>query len=508
MSSNTTCTLAKATIKEMMTNFDRLNQLVSDLRNNVQQLQRKQCEILSHIHVHIPSKSKNCPCKPVVNHNINCPIVKEHEELKSDHKEGMYVEYNKKIHTNSRANPPIIQPQIHAAMDEVDEKTLQHTTPELNAKPIPPDTEEGRRQLTVNLQLKMNAMHVIDAYKGADEIPNAMSLMEAGLYGAMVTAWESLINLENNTIKQIESNKINKRNDIKMQQADAVLARSVHQLRSQPPSHAAHASQPIQPIKQVDNVNRFNENVAAAAMGLNNNMIPEAEILCGRQQANDNQSLSPRSVNAYGGTPGGFPSMDLAHAQHIDKDEHGLPILPDKSKYKAVALEFCQKMGWKKPTEVQQYSPSGIGYRGTVTFGKPGKERSASGEGTKQKSAVYDAYMKLVPVVIPKHTCQGLMAKWLPGYVKQKKVCTSTMGDGGQSITRHPKSIFLEWSQKNGEVSPKPEFEEFSDASRNMRVWSCRLVWKEIEFVQKGAKKKDAESQCFQELLHYVMNNY
>eukprot|EP01083_Nonionella_stella_P281764 958901_1 len=77
MSSNTT--IAKAdtiTTKEMMTNFDRLHQLVSqqqsvidDLRNNVQQLQRKQCEILSHIHFHIPSKSKDCPFKPLVNHN-------------------------------------------------------------------------------------------------------------------------------------------------------------------------------------------------------------------------------------------------------------------------------------------------------------------------------------------------------------------------------------------------------------------------------------------------------
>eukprot|EP01083_Nonionella_stella_P020164 55893_1 len=501
MSSNTTCTLAKATIKEMMTNFDRLNQLVSDLRNNVQQLQRKQCEILSHIHVHIPSKSKNCPCKPVVNHNINCPIVKEHEELKSDHKEGMYVEYNKKIHTNSRANPPIIQPQIHAAMDEVDEKTLQHTTPELNAKPIPPDTEEGRRQLTVNLQIKINAMHAIDAYKGADEIPNAMSLMEAGMYGAMSCAWEMLISLENNTINQIESNKINKRNDIKMQQADAVLARSVHQLRSQPPSHAAHASQPIQPIKQVDNVNRFNENVAAAAMGLNNNMIPEAEILCGRQQANDNQSLSPRSVNAYGGTPGGFPSMDLAHAQHIDKDEHGLPILPDKSKYKAVALEFCQKKGWKQPMEVHQNSPSGIGYRGTVSFGKPGKERSASGEGRKQKSALYDAYMKLVPVVIPKLTCLELMAKWLPGYVKQKKVRTSTMGDG------HPKSEFLEWCQKNGKAHPGSKFKEFSDPSSNFREFTCIVEWNSMIFRHKAGNKKEAEKECYRKLLCYVMNS-
>eukprot|EP01083_Nonionella_stella_P135227 411352_1 len=75
-----------------MANFDRLHQLVSeqqsvidDLRNNVQQLQRKQCEILSHIHFHTPSKSKDCPFKPVVNHNINCTIVNVHEELKSDH---------------------------------------------------------------------------------------------------------------------------------------------------------------------------------------------------------------------------------------------------------------------------------------------------------------------------------------------------------------------------------------------------------------------------------------
>eukprot|EP01083_Nonionella_stella_P020165 55896_1 len=467
MSSNTTCTLAKATIKEMMTNFDRLNQLVSDLRNNVQQLQRKQCEILSHIHVHIPSKSKNCPCKPVVNHNINCPIVKEHEELKSDHKEGMYVEYNKKIHTNSRANPPIIQPQIHAAMDEVDEKTLQHTTPELNAKPIPPDTEEGRRQLTVNLQLKINAMHVIDAYKGADEIPNAMSLMEAGLYGAMVTAWESLINLENNTIKQIESNKINKRNDIKMQQADAVLARSVHQLRSQPP---------MQAIKQILNANRFNEKVEAVAMGLNDNVIPEAEILV------DDMSC-----------------LDLA--QHIDKDEHGLPILPDKSKYKAVALEFCQKKGWKQPMEVHQNSPSGIGYRGTVSFGKPGKERSASGEGRKQKSALYDAYMKLVPVVIPKLTCLELMAKWLPGYVKQKKVRTSTMGDG------HPKSEFLEWCQKNGKAHPGSKFKEFSDPSSNFREFTCIVEWNSMIFRHKAGNKKEAEKECYRKLLCYVMNS-
>ena len=47
-------------------------------------------------------------------------------------------------------------------------------------------------------------------------------------------------------------------------------------------------------------------------------------------------------------------ASSLSHGVEHDIDSHGLPILPDKSKYKAVAMEYCQKMGWKRPVEAAQ----------------------------------------------------------------------------------------------------------------------------------------------------------
>merc|ERR1719410_1723018 len=68
-------------------------------------------------------------------------------------------------------------------------------------------------------------------------------------------------------------------------------------------------------------------------------------------------------------------------------DDNGFPILPDKSKYKAVAMEYCQKMGWQRPLETTQCVDSG--YTAIVTFGEPGKAKSESGNGLRQKDAIY-----------------------------------------------------------------------------------------------------------------------
>eukprot|EP01084_Bolivina_argentea_P199796 341791_1 len=167
----------------------------------------------------------------------------------------------------------------------------------------------------------------------------------------------------------------------------------------------------------LQNVTKFNDAVAAAAMG---NVISDTD----------------------------------GETQYPEKDEYGyqVPKLQDKSKYKVAALEYCQKMGWARPTESAQFVEDK--FEGTVSFGEPGKEHSASGEGSKQKNAMYDAYMKLVPLVIPKQNYINLIAKW--------------------SITQHPKTAFLRWSQEKGVVVPKPQF--VMDAT--LRSWSCRLKWR------------------------------
>merc|ERR1719464_402214 len=93
-----------------------------------------------------------------------------------------------------------------------------------------------------------------------------------------------------------------------------------------------------------------------------------------------------------------------------DLDMNGLPIPSDKSKYKAVAMEYCQRSGWKKPTERPQ--SYGSGYRVTVMFGPPNKERSASGDGLQKKEAMYEAYTKLLPQLVPRDALIKLLVKW------------------------------------------------------------------------------------------------
>eukprot|EP00488_Nonionellina_sp_1-RS-2012_P001826 TRINITY_DN3146_c0_g1_i1.p1 TRINITY_DN3146_c0_g1~~TRINITY_DN3146_c0_g1_i1.p1 ORF type:complete len:122 (-),score=36.03 TRINITY_DN3146_c0_g1_i1:85-450(-) len=90
-------------------------------------------------------------------------------------------------------------------------------------------------------------------------------------------------------------------------------------------------------------------------------------------------------------------------------DTGALPVLRDKSKYKAIAIEYCQKVGWRRPIESIQLTDNG--YRAKVIFGAPTKERSASGDAHRQKNAIYKAYMRLVPIVIPKLSLIQLMNK-------------------------------------------------------------------------------------------------
>jgi len=185
-------------------------------------------------------------------------------------------------------------------------------------------------------------------------------------------------------------------------------------------------------------------------------------------------------------------------------EDNGLPILPDKSKYKAVAMEYCQKMGWQRPLETTQCVDSG--YTAIVTFGEPGKAKSESGNGLRQKDAIYDAYIKLVPIVIPKQTAIELMVKWLRGYKKQKNVSMTKTTISGQSIVKHPKSVLLEWAQKHGLAPPKSEFTELFDAEKNLKIWRAKVTVCGKSIESQAGKKKVAEANCFRELLKHVMN--
>ena len=192
------------------------------------------------------------------------------------------------------------------------------------------------------------------------------------------------------------------------------------------------------------------------------------------------------------------------HGRQPEMDRHGLPILPDKSKYKAVAMEYAQKMGWKRPLE--QAQSTGMGYRATVHFGPNGQEQSASGQGLRQRNAIYAAYIELVPRVIPKRAAIELMLKWVPGFVKQEAVMTTAPNPGGTSMMKHPKSVLLEWAMKNNLAPPKTEFMEYADASRNLRVWTAIVKFCGRTVEARANKKKDAEQKCFTVLLNHVVN--
>ena len=78
-----------------------------------------------------------------------------------------------------------------------------------------------------------------------------------------------------------------------------------------------------------------------------------------------------------------------------------LPELTDKSKYKRIAMIYCQKMKWKQPSETIR-SLIKQGYRATVSFGDDNNQKTVTLDGNRKKETIYDAYYKLIPQLIPK----------------------------------------------------------------------------------------------------------
>ena len=151
----------------------------------------------------------------------------------------------------------------------------------------------------------------------------------------------------------------------------------------------------------------------------------------------------------------------------------------------------------------------GRGFRVTVSFGKAGREKSESGDGRDKRSAIYAAYQKLVPRIIPKSVCVELMNKWVPGYRKADNSRVSTSmpaGVGGHAVMKHPKSVLLEYANKYSFAPPKTNFSDFCDSSRNVRVHTARVTFYGKTVECQSSQKKDAEKKCFQQLSHMALD--
>merc|ERR1711933_509869 len=233
---------------------------------------------------------------------------------------------------------------------------------------IPPNTEHGRIELSSRVQLKLNKMMKNTEYTLDPRWQYISWLASSHLYNAQKTAYILLKNLEIKKIKKIIP-KI------------SIISPPVSPNNAISPHSKLHK---IDEEKEEDSISSFDSFDAA-----NFHKIDEEKC--------EN-------------------TMGLQNSLKLEIDEHGLPILADKSKYKIVATEFCQKMGWKVPLETTQCVA--VGHRAMVTFGETGKEQTKSGKGLRQKDAIYEAYIKLVPIVIPKEAAFELMIKWIPGYKK------------------------------------------------------------------------------------------
>eukprot|EP01084_Bolivina_argentea_P126325 223695_1 len=175
----------------------------------------------------------------------------------------------------------------------------------------------------------------------------------------------------------------------------------------------------------------------------------------------------------------------------VPLDTHGLPVLQDKSKYKMVSVAYCQKMGWKPPTESVQIVPNG--YSATACFGPLGNEVTACGRGVRQKNAIYSAYMQLAVTVIPKERAIELMKKFIPQY--QNK----------EMRNKHPKTRVVEWAQKHKIAAPKTKFKHVVDEGLKVRAWTASATFcgRTVECTR--TKKKEAEFVCYEELLGHIL---
>eukprot|EP01084_Bolivina_argentea_P158553 276171_1 len=191
---------------------------------------------------------------------------------------------------------------------------------------------------------------------------------------------------------------------------------------------------------------------------------------------------------------------DIDDDMDEDKDDssniynYELPELHDKSKYKRVAMLYCRKMGWKQPEETVQSLPKS-GYRATVSMGAMNEIRKMTVDGDRKKRSVYNAYIRLIPLVIPRQAALELAEKYLP-------LASSVRGRGNKranKMEKHPKSKMLEWAQKHGIKPPTINFTEIRQ--NNIILWSAESHFCGKTATAAGANKKESEFKCFKKLL-------
>ena len=185
-----------------------------------------------------------------------------------------------------------------------------------------------------------------------------------------------------------------------------------------------------------------------------------------------------------------------------EKDRFGLPLLKDKSKYKAVGKEYCQLKGWSRP--IEQTQNIDIGFRATVTFGDSKHLASASGDGLSKKAAIYDAYKKLIPSVIPRHIAIQLMIKFVPGFDAPKSKVLVVANTNFGNPPKHPKSLVIEWANKHNVEPPISRFGEEIDHHKDAKKWKVKVNFMGQTVTRIANKKKDAELLGYQQLFDMI----
>ena len=355
------------------------------------------------------------------------------------------------------------------------------TTPELNAKPIPEDTAEGVIELRCRVQAKINAMMSCAVYMLDPRWTSILTISANMSYASQRLAWMLMKALETEKIQQFACER-----QLKFHQKQRREQQRLQLHQHQTLRMFGHGATTATFVSNASNAGQNQLALAQPPMVVRNEEPAPTQI----NVADDH--MYRRYENCFRGAR---PKLNA----------HGLPVLPDNSKYKMVALECCAKMGWNCPVETTQLVASG--FRATVLFGRPGHEKSESGDGLNRRAAIYVAYEALVPRVIPKAVCIEMMMKWVPGYTKGRKVDQVLMSQPqGQNIMKHPKMVLFEWAAKNSLARPKTTFSEAVDWERHLRWHTARVTFCGKTVEGKASRKKDAEEKCFQQLLTYVLS--
>lgn len=355
------------------------------------------------------------------------------------------------------------------------------TTPELNAKPIPEDTAEGVIELRCRVQAKINAM-MSCAVNMLDPRWTSILTISANMsYASQRLAWMLMKALETEKIQQFACER-----QLKFHQKQRREQQRLQLHQHQTLRMFGHGATTATFVSNASNAGQNQLALAQPPMVVRNEEPAPTQI-----NAVDDH-VYHRYENCF---PGARPKLNV----------HGLPVLSDKSKFKMVACEYCTKMGWNCPVEMTQLVPSG--FRATVSFGRPGHEKSESGDGSNRRAAIYVAYEALVPRVIPKPACIEMMMKFVPGYTKVDQVSMSQQHPQGQNtIMKHPKMVLFEWATRNRLAMPKTTFSEAVDWERNLRWHTARVTFCGKTVEGKASRKKDAEEECFDQLLSHVLS--